>query len=113
MAENNQHGCLFVGEGVILKGSFVVPDIASISGVIEGDVSTKQVIIEATGIVRGKVTGESVDIRGEVVEYLSATESLIVRSTGKVTGSVHYAEIEIEKGGHIFGDLHIISSGLN
>jgi cytoskeletal protein CcmA (bactofilin family) len=106
MAEANQQGCLFVGEGVILKGNFEVPDIASISGIVEGELTAKQVIIEATGIVRGKLSGESVDIRGEVNEYISSTRSLIIRSTGKVSGSINYSEIEIEKGGHLHGELH-------
>jgi cytoskeletal protein CcmA (bactofilin family) len=51
-----------------------------------------------------------IDIRGEVVEYLSSTQSLIIRSSGKVSGAIHYSEIEIEKGGHIHGDLHIVGS---
>jgi cytoskeletal protein CcmA (bactofilin family) len=110
VAESNQQGCLFVGEGVVLKGNFEVPDIASISGTIEGELSAKQVIVESTGTIRGKVTGEMIDIRGEVVEYLSATQSLIIRSSGKVSGAIHYSEIEIEKGGHIHGDLHIVGS---
>jgi cytoskeletal protein CcmA (bactofilin family) len=106
MAEANQQGCLFVGEGVVLKGNFEVPDIASISGVVEGEITAKQVIIEATGVVRGKLSGESIDIRGEVNEYISSTRSLIIRSTGKVSGSINYSEIEIEKGGHLHGELH-------
>ena len=57
MAESNQQGCLFVGEGVVLKGNFEVPDIASISGTVEGEITAKQVLIEATGVVRGKLTG--------------------------------------------------------
>ena len=85
-----------------------MPDIASVSGVVEGDLSAKQVIVESTGLIRGKVTAESVDIRGEVAEQLTASRSLIIRSSGKVGGSVHYAEIEIEKGGSLHGDLHLI-----
>ena len=113
VAESNQQGCLFVGEGVVLKGNFEVPDIASISGTIEGELSAKQVIVESSGTIRGKVTGELIDIRGEVVEYLSSTQSLIIRSTGRVSGAIHYSEIEIEKGGHIHGDLHIVGSTRN
>jgi cytoskeletal protein CcmA (bactofilin family) len=56
--------------------------------------------------VRGKLSGETVDIRGEVNEYISSTRSLIIRSTGKVSGSINYSEIEIEKGGHLHGELH-------
>ena len=51
MVDANQSGCLFVGEGVILKGNFAVPDIASVSGVVEGDLSAKQVIVEASGLI--------------------------------------------------------------
>ena len=76
MVEANQSGCLFVGEGVVLKGNFAVPDIASVSGVVEGDLSAKQVIVESTGLIRGKVTAESGDIRGEVAEQLTARDAL-------------------------------------
>jgi len=31
---------------------------------------------------------------------------LIVRATGKIVGKIHYAEIEIEKGGEIEGALN-------
>jgi cytoskeletal protein CcmA (bactofilin family) len=54
MVEANQSGCLFVGEGVVLKGNFAVPDIASVSGVVEGDLSAKQVIVESTGLIVAK-----------------------------------------------------------
>jgi cytoskeletal protein CcmA (bactofilin family) len=109
MAESNQQGCLFVGEGVVLKGNFDIPDIASISGVIEGELTAKQVIVEASGVIRGKVTGESVDVRGEIAEHLTATRSLIIRPSGKVSGAISYTEIEIEKGGQIYGDLNLLS----
>jgi len=108
MADVEKTGCLYVGEGVTLKGNFNVPDIATISGTIEGDLVAKQVLIESGGVVRGKLSAEMVDLRGEVVEHLTATRSLIIRSSGKAGGSIHYAEIEIEKGGSLHGDLHII-----
>jgi len=107
MADSNQAGCLFVGEGVVLKGTFAVPEVASVSGSVEGVLSAKHVLIESTGSIHGKLTGEVVDIRGELVEDLTASKSLIIRATGKVQGEVHYAEIEIEKGGRIHGDLHL------
>jgi len=47
MAENNQSGCLIVGEGVRLSGTFNVPDIASISGTIEGELTAREIIATA------------------------------------------------------------------
>ena len=76
MADNNQNGCLTVGEGVKLTGNFVVPDIASISGTIEGELTAREILVGSTGILKGKVIG-----------------------------TVQYTEIEIEKGGDLQGNL--------
>jgi cytoskeletal protein CcmA (bactofilin family) len=94
-----------VGEGVKLTGNFVVPDIASISGTIEGELTAREILIGSTGILKGKVTADVVDVRGEIHDNLTANKSLFIRSTGKVIGTVQYAEIEIEKGGDLQGNL--------
>ena len=111
MAENNQNGCLTVGEGVKLTGNFVVPDIASISGTIEGELTAREIQVGSTGVVKGKVTADVVDVRGEIHENLTSRKSLFIRSTGKVIGSVQYAEIEIEKGGDLQGSLQKNDNG--
>lgn len=105
MAENNQNGCLTVGEGVKLTGTFVVPDIASISGTIEGELSAREIIVGSSGVLKGKISAEVVDVRGEIHESLHSKKSLFIRSTGKISGSVQYSEIEIEKGGDLQGTL--------
>jgi len=110
MAEENQNGCLVVGEGVTLSGKFTVPDIASISGQIDGELTAREVLVGTTGVVKGKITAEVLDIRGEVHEDLISKKSLLVRSSGKVMGNISYAELEIEKGGDIQGALTQISA---
>ncbi len=57
------------------------------------------------------MTAEVVDVRGEIHDNLSAKKSLFIRSTGKVIGTVQYAEIEIEKGGDLQGNLLKSDSG--
>lgn len=110
MAENNQDGCLVVGEGVKLSGSFVVPNSASISGTLDGDLTAREIVVGGTGILKGKVTADLVDVRGEIHEDVTSNKALFVRSTGKITGSVRYAEIEIEKGGDLQGSLSKIEA---
>ncbi len=105
MADNNQNGCLTVGEGVKLTGNVVVPDIASISGTIEGEITAREILVGSTGVLKGKVTADVVDVRGEIHDNLTANKSLFIRSTGKVVGTVQYTEIEIEKGGDLQGNL--------
>jgi cytoskeletal protein CcmA (bactofilin family) len=111
MADNNQNGCLTVGEGVKLTGNFVVPDIASISGTIEGEITAREILVGSTGILKCKVSADVVDVRGEIHDNLTANKSLFIRSTGKVIGAVQYAEIEIEKGGDLQGNLLKSASG--
>ena len=108
MADSNQSGCLTVGEGVVLNGTFVVPDIASVPGSIEGEITARELIVASSGVIKGKVTAEIIDLRGEIHDTLTAKKSLFIRSTGKALGSVQYAEIEIEKGGDLQGALQKI-----
>lgn len=104
-ADSEQKGCLVVGEGVKLSGNFVVPNSASIAGTIEGDLSAREILVGSTGVLKGKVTGDLVDVRGEIHESVTSNKALFVRSTGKVIGEIQYAEIEIEKGGDLQGSL--------
>lgn len=108
MTDSNQNGCLTVGEGVTLNGIFNVPDSASISGNIEGEITARELILTGTAVIRGKVTADIIDLRGEIYDTLVARKSLFIRSTGKVVGTVQYAEIEIEKGGELQGTMQKI-----
>ena len=108
LADSNQSRCLTVGESVVLNNTFVVPDIASISGSIEGEITARELIVASSGVIKGKVTAEIIDLRGEIHDTLTAKKSLFIRSTGKALGSVQYAEIEIEKGGDLQGSLQKI-----
>ena len=109
MADSNQSGCLTVGEGVVLNGTFVA-DVASVSGSIEGELTVRELIVSSTGVIKGKIIAEIIDLRGEIHDTLTAKKSLFIRSTGKALGSVQYAEIEIEKGGDLQGAMHKIDS---
>jgi cytoskeletal protein CcmA (bactofilin family) len=112
MADNVEatvKGLLVVGEGVSLKGTFSVPDKATISGTVEGELTAKEINVLQTGIVRGKVVADVIDISGQVFDSLTSKRSLFVRSTGVLTGTVKYAELEIEKGGRLEGQLDRVS----
>jgi cytoskeletal protein CcmA (bactofilin family) len=109
MAENIKPGSLYVGEGVVIKGTFDVPDLAAIAGLLEGELTTKQVMVDTTGVINGKVNAETVEVRGEITQGLSVTDHLTVYTTGKITGTIEYAQISVEKGAHLTGDLKVIS----
>jgi cytoskeletal protein CcmA (bactofilin family) len=99
-----------IGDGVVVKGAFTVPSKAVINGVIEGDLTAEEVLIGTTGRITGRVSAKMIDVRGQLHHTIVSEKSLIVRATGKIVGKIHYAEIEIEKGGVIQGSIGPVSA---
>lgn len=106
MADNNEYpNSIVIGEGVEAKGIFKVPGRAIINGSVEGELIAKDIFVGPTGKAVGKFKAEVADVRGEVHDTIVTTQSLLVRSTGKISGSIFYRELEIEKGGEIEGEM--------
>ena len=110
MTDNNPKGSLFVGDGVIVKGTFEVPEMAVVAGLVEGELNTKEVLVDTSGIVNGRINAEVVEIRGEVTQGLHVTNHLNVRSSAKITGLTQYAEMSVEKGAKLSGELRVIDA---
>ena len=108
--DNNPKGSLFVGEGVVVKGTFEVPEMAVVAGLVEGELNTKEVLVDATGIVNGRINAEVVEIRGEVTQGLHVTSHLNIKSSAKITGLTQYAEMSVEKGAKLSGELRVIDA---
>jgi cytoskeletal protein CcmA (bactofilin family) len=105
MSEGTKDKSIFIGTGVVFKGSINAPNQAIISGSVEGDLIAKEVLIGASGVVTGTTEADFIDVKGELNESITSKNVLIVRNTGKVTGDVTYGEIEIERGGKIKGGM--------
>ncbi|QWD96069.1 polymer-forming cytoskeletal protein [Polynucleobacter sp. MG-6-Vaara-E2] len=108
MTEYNSKGSLFVGQGVVVSGTFEVPEMAVVAGLVEGELNTKEVLVETTGVVNGRIKAEIVEVRGEVTQGLLVTNHLNIRSSAKITGLTQYAEMSVEKGAKLSGELRII-----
>jgi cytoskeletal protein CcmA (bactofilin family) len=113
MADNNPKGSLFVGEGVIVRGTFEVPEMAVVAGLVEGELNTKEVLVDTSGIVNGRINAEVVEVRGEVTQGLNVTNHLNVRSSAKITGLTQYAEMSVEKGAKLSGELRLIDASVS
>jgi len=102
-AENS--GNIVIGNDVSIKGVLVVPNRAIVNGHIDGEITAKELVVGQTGRIVGHAKTDRADIHGEVNQTLVVNQSLILRSTGKVVGVVHYSELEIEKGGLVEGKM--------
>lgn len=98
-------GSIVIGEGVQARGTFIVPGRAVLNGTLEGTLVAKDLFVGKTGKGIGKFKAEVADLHGQIHDTLVTTGSLIIRSTGRITGVVYYREIEIEKSGQIEGKM--------
>jgi len=98
-------GDLSLGAGVTLTGTVAVPGRAVIDGTLEGTLTAREVLVGPAGKVSGTLEADTVELQGEGPATLTARVSLVVRSTGRVSGTVRYGRLEVEPGGQLQGDL--------
>jgi len=98
---------LIVGEGVRVKGTLGGCDTLIVRGLVETSFKARSLqVLEGGGCV-GTVEAENAEIAGTFDGVLAVQGCLKVRSTGRLTGTIHYARISIEEGGEISGGIQV------
>lgn len=101
---------LIVGRDICLSGEITACDTLVVEGTVEAMLNdSHRIEISETGHFKGKVDIAIAEIKGRFEGDLTARERLIVRKTGEVAGNVRYAELEIERGGRLSGDVKVIA----
>lgn len=101
---------LMVGQGISLSGEITSCDRL----IVEGDVQvtlneTRAIEIAESGrFTNGKASVEDAEISGIYEGELTVRNRLLIRATGRVTGTVRYGELELERGGRISGTISMI-----
>lgn len=100
---------LVVGKEIVLSGEITSCDTLVVEGKVEASLNdSRRIEITEEGFFKGNVEIEVAEIKGRFEGDLTARERLIVRRTGRVVGKVRYAELEIERGGQIAGEIEVI-----
>lgn len=97
---------LTVGHDIHMKGEISTCDRLVIEGSVDAtlkDVHTVE--LAQTGSFKGTAEIEDAEISGVFEGDLIVRGRLIIYATGKVSGSISYGEIEIERGGQISGTI--------
>lgn len=105
MSDADHKGSVTIGEGVTMHGTITATGRATVYGAIDGELTAGDVLIGPSGRVSGRITADVVDIHGDGPAQLTAWKSLIVRATGRLSGTIHYARLEVEPGGALDGEL--------
>jgi cytoskeletal protein CcmA (bactofilin family) len=102
---------LIVGEGIRLSGEISSCDRLVVEGEVEVTLNdTLALEIASTGRFTGGCEVEEADISGVYEGDLTVRRRLFVRGSGKLTGTVRYGELELERGGQIAGNISVLST---
>jgi cytoskeletal protein CcmA (bactofilin family) len=111
-AEPDRYGGkrLIVGEGIRLSGEISSCDRLVVEGEVEVTLNdTLALEIASSGRFTGGCEVEEADISGVYEGDLTVRKRLFVRGSGKLTGTVRYGELELERGGQIAGNISVLS----
>jgi cytoskeletal protein CcmA (bactofilin family) len=107
----NEGRTLTVGEGLSLSGTIGACDRLVVAGTIKADVANcRDLEISQTGSYAGSAKIEYAEIGGKFEGTIEVSGRLRILATGKVTGTVRCAQIEVERGGRISGDVQMQAS---
>lgn len=79
---------LVIGTGVTFKGSISAPGKAIVNGNVTGVVNAREI-----------------DVHGELNQDIVCREHILIHTTGRVSGSLEYSELEIQRGGQFRGNM--------
>lgn len=101
---------LIVGREISLRGEITHCNRLLIEGSVEANLSDcRDVEIAETGLFKGSAAIETAEIRGRFEGTLTVRGRLFIRATGRVTGTIRYGQIEVERGGRIAGDIEAVA----
>jgi cytoskeletal protein CcmA (bactofilin family) len=97
---------LLVGRGVSLSGEITTCERLTVEGNVEANLhECRDIDIAESGLFKGSATIDNAEIRGRFEGELTVRKRLLIRASGHVAGKISYAEIEIENGGNISGQI--------
>lgn len=100
---------LTVGRDISLSGEISSCDTLIVEGEVRANLKNcRTVEIARSGAFRGEADVAVADVSGRFEGTLNVRDRLILRSTGRIMGTIRYREIEIERGGKIAGTVEIV-----
>ena len=97
---------LIVGREITLSGEIKSCDQLIVEGSVEANLqNSREMDIAESGLFKGSASIEEAEVRGRFEGNLTVRKRLLIRATGRVSGTIRYGQIEIECGGQISGDI--------
>lgn len=97
---------LVVGRDISLSGEIKACETLIVEGQVSANLKDCKVLqINASGLYKGAAGVDRAEISGRFEGDLTVKGTLTLRATGRVSGTLRYGDMEIERGGKITGTL--------
>ena len=101
---------LVVGRDIVLIGEIEACEKLIVEGRVEGEITdTRHLEITESGRFKGRAEVEECVVAGACEGEITVTGLLTVRPKGRIKGTVRYAEIEMQRGGRLSGEVEILT----
>lgn len=108
-AGQSESNKLTVGRDIHLTGEITSCHKLVVEGKVEAALADAHVIeVAPSGYFKGDAQVNEADISGRYEGTLIARDKLVIRASGRVSGSIRYGRIVIESGGEISGDMQAL-----
>jgi len=102
---------LIVGRGISLNGKISSCDRLIVDGKVEAELEDCHTVeITENGTFKGAAEITGAEVSGHYDGALTVRENLLIRGTGRVSGTVRYGRLHIEDGGEINGDVKSLAA---
>lgn len=106
-------GAAVIGPSIRIKGDVSGQEDLVVEGQVEGEISLEKhdVTIGPSGKARADVRGKNIRVEGEVHGDLFGMETVVLTSSGKVTGNITAPTVSLENGATFKGSIDMGAKG--
>ncbi len=106
MKDTRTNNTSYIAEGTTLKANMTSEGNIHISGIVDGEIITKQhLILNDTGKITGNTIANTAMISGYIEGDLRVTETLKIHANAKINGNIFAKHLVTEEGAEINGIL--------
>jgi cytoskeletal protein CcmA (bactofilin family) len=108
--EPSERRTLVVGRGISLQGTVADAERLVVEGTVESQmIAAAELFVAGSGVFKGEVEVEDAEIAGAFDGTITARGSLIIRTTGRISGTARCRKLSVEEGGQVSGKMEMLT----
>ncbi len=108
--EPSERRTLVVGRGISLQGTVADAERLVVEGTVESQmIHAAELFVAGSGVFKGEVEVEDAEIAGAFDGTITASGSLIIRNTGRISGVARCRKLSVEEGGQVSGKMEMLN----